>query len=278
MAEYTLFGTTPGPDTSGSDGQPITLAHQITITTPCWATALRVYRGTTAITGPLTGRLWRATAPTTGTAVPGSDVTFSLSGTGWQTALLDTPIALDPGIYKAAVRFTDQFPVTSGYWTSGPGATGITSGPLTAPNNTDALDGQGSYTTSTGYPGTSGSGGGYWVDLTVTDTDPIGGMDVADYTVAEGDQGKYEIPLAANTEAVVTFAEDLDDVEISNDTGAARVYFTVDGTPATVRGANCRQLPAAIHYVSLGVYRNGGTVVRLISETPTIVSVARAAG
>jgi hypothetical protein len=99
---------------------------------------------------------------------------------------------------------------------------------------------------------------------------------VADYTVASGDQGKYEITLTPNVESTVTFSEDLDEVEISNDNGVGRVYFTVDGTTATVRGANCRQIPAALHYVRPRVYRNGNTVVRFISEAATMVSVAKA--
>lgn len=278
MADYSIFGTTPGPTTSGGDGTPVNLAHEITVTgSPRWARGLRFYRGTTAITGPVTGRLWRATDPGLGELVTGSDVTFSLSGTGWHEALFPTPIALTAGIYKPVVHFPDQFPRTADYWApGGPGEAGITNGPLTAPNNASALDGQGSFSTGpiTTYPGSSGNGSGYWVDLLVTDTEPGGG--VADFTVASGDQGQYEITLAPGVETTVTFSEDLDAVEISNDNGAGRVYFTVDGSPAVVRGTNCRQLPAALHYARVGVYRNGPTVVRLISEAATMVSVTKA--
>jgi len=279
MPDYSIFGSTPGPATSGGDGTPVNLAHQINVTgSPRWALGLRFYRGTLAITGPVTGRLWRATGPGTGELVNGSDVTFVLGDTtGWKYAAFTGPIPVTAAFYKPSVHFEDQFPVAAGFWQpGGAGDGGLTNGPLTAPDHATALDGQGSFSAGpiTTYPAT-GTGNGYGIDLVVTDTAP-GGDPVAEHTVAAGDQGKYEILLAAGVETTVTFSEDLDRVEISNDNGAGRVYFTVDGTPATVRGANCRQLPAALHYAQVGVYRNGPTVVRLISEAATMVSVAKA--
>lgn len=283
MTDYSVFGATPGPPGNATDGQPLNLAHQINVTAPCWALGLRYYRGDLAVTGAITGRLWLATGPSSGTLVDGSPVTFPDPGSalGWQLALFTAPIPLAAGIYKPTVRFPDRWPNRPNYWESGgPGENGRTAGPLTAPGAAGAIGGQGSFSTgaATVYPGIASSfASDYGVDLLVTDTDPTGGG-VADFTVAPGDLGKYEIALAAGVETTVTFSEDLDQVEISNDTGAARVYFTVDGTPATVRGARCRQLPAAMHYVRPNVYGSGNTKVRLISEATTMVSVAKASG
>jgi hypothetical protein len=64
---------------------------------------------------------------------------------------------------------------TLDYWTTGPGANGITSGPLTAPNLAGATaPGQASYNQGPSfvYPGTYDTGGApaYWVDLEVRPT------------------------------------------------------------------------------------------------------------
>ncbi|MDX3661310.1 DUF4082 domain-containing protein [Streptomyces sp. ID05-26A] len=283
MTDYSVFGATPGPAGTATDGQPLNLAHQVNVTAPCWALGLRYYRVDTSIAGAITGRLWLATGPSSGTLVEGSPVSFADPGpaTGWQVALFPEPIPLANGSYKPTVRFPDRWPNRPVFWEAGgAGENGISSGPLTAPNAASALGGQGSFSAgaATVYPSIASSfASDYGVDLLVTDTDPTGGG-VAEYTVAEGDLGKYEITLAAGIETTVTFSDDLDQVEISNDNGAGRVYFTVDGTPATVRGPRCRQIPAAMHYVRANVYGVNDTVVRLISEAATMVSVAKASG
>ncbi len=278
MAEYTLFGNTPGPNTSGGDGTPVNLAHQITTNTDLWALGLRYYRGTTAITGTITGRLWQATAPGTGTALDGTDTTFTNTGTGWQEARFPTPIPLTPGNYKPTIRFPDQFPVTMGYWTTGgPGQDGLTNGPLTAPNTTNSLDGQGNFSTGpiSTYPASNGNGNGYWVDMLVTDIDPSGGIEVADYNVAANEIGAHNITLPANTVVTVDFADDVPEVEIVNMSGSAAVYVTVDRSTPTVAGRNTYLLPAAIGGIELEPPTAGGTSVRLISSGTPTISVAR---
>jgi hypothetical protein len=279
VPDYTLFGTTPGPADSATDGQPLNLAHQINTTAPCWAKGLRFYRGNLDITGTITGRLWTAAAPATGSAVPGTDVTFTLDGLGWHTALFPAPVELPVGSYKAAVRFPDRWPLTTGYWfTGGPGENGITSGPLTAPNATSSLDGQGSFSTGalTTYPATGASNrANYWVDLLVTDTDPEGGPEVADHTINADDFGIHAVTLTAASEDTFTFDTDLDQIEITNHGGIHPVYYTTDGTPATVAGRNTRILPAGWHTARVRPYTTGPTVVRVISAGTPTISVTR---
>lgn len=99
-----------------------------------------------------------------------------------------------------------------------------------------------------------------------------------EYTIAEGDFGVHEIPLTPDTEAKVTFRFSVRDVEVENVTGTARVYFTTDGTQPTVKGPNCRALPAALHAVEItrGSYSAGAnTVIRLVTAGTTTVSVTR---
>lgn len=176
MAVYRIWPSTDGPASSVTDNQPLNLAMEFRSTPgPTWATHLHFYRGDDTIVGPIVGRLWMVDTPSSGTVVPGSDVTFTLSGTGWHTVALPSPIPLDSALrYKVAVTFPDRWTLTGGYWTSGPGATGITNGPLTAYSAADASAGQGTFSTGAGttFPGSSGAGGNYWVDVTVTDVDP----------------------------------------------------------------------------------------------------------
>lgn len=177
MATYRVWPATDGPASSVTDNQQLTLAMEFAVSTAAWVTHLHFWRGDTSVTGTITGRIWRAESAAAGTLMT-ADATFTLSGTGWHTVALATPLALEVGRrYKVAVTFPNRWTLTGGYWTSGPGAAGITNGILTARSAADGINGQGSYTPGPAdtYPTTSGVGGNYWVDVTVTDTDPTGG-------------------------------------------------------------------------------------------------------
>jgi hypothetical protein len=72
--------------------------------------------------------------------------------------------AANPGVWNSA---------TIDYWSTGPGDSGISSGPLSAPNETDAASpGQSTYIQGAefAYPATYDTGGAptYWVDVEVT--------------------------------------------------------------------------------------------------------------
>lgn len=281
MADYSIFGDTPGPSTSVDPEGPLNLAHQINVTAPCWALGLRWYRATLDITAPITGRLWKATGIATGTAVADTDVTFDLGDTtGWKTALFATPFALDLASYKPTVHVEGRWALTGSYFSVGqPGHGGTTVGPLTMPGPDNAYDAQGSFSAGpiTTYPGTGATNrANYWVDLLVTDTDPEGGPEVADHTVAADEQGVHNITLTAGTVDTVTFADDVTQIRVTNMTGTAAVYYTVDGSTPTVAGKNTRLLPAAIGSVLVEPPSSGPTAVKLISSGTPAVSVARA--
>lgn len=175
MATYRLWPATLGPASSVTDNQPLNLGTEVRVSTPAWATALHFWRGLEDITSPVTGRIWRADTVTTGTVLPGSEVVFTLTGTGWQTAALAVPVALDPAFpYKVSISVSGRWSVTHDYFTTGPGAAGITNGVLTAPAPAQSVNGQGVFSagTSAAYPGNSGGGRNYWVDLSVIDIAP----------------------------------------------------------------------------------------------------------
>jgi hypothetical protein len=81
----------------------------------------------------------------------------------------------------------------------------------------------------------------------------------------------YHGQLAANTVDVVTMNADWESIQVVNRSGTAEIYFTVNGTAATVGGANCYVLPACLGVATpTGINFNAVTVIQLISSgTPT---------
>jgi hypothetical protein len=179
VPDYQLLAAATGPSESVTDGQPLNLAIEFSTTGQTWLTELHFWRADTAITGVITGQVFTADTPSTGTPILGTDVTFTLVGTGRQTATLVAPVELTPGRHKAVVHFPDRWCYTPGYWTPGGlGENGVTNGPLSAPNALNALNGQGSYNYGAALAyAASGSANhaNYWVDVTVTDDPPGSG-------------------------------------------------------------------------------------------------------
>lgn len=134
-----------------------------------------------AATVPTSCGIYRAADPSAGQGqllVQNSAPTWSgAAGSGWIKCTFDGGVTLFPSInYKVCVQTnggTSFYTATSNYWSSGPGASGITTGIITAPNNASADGGQSTYTTpSTGsvltYPDTANSAENLWVDVEVT--------------------------------------------------------------------------------------------------------------
>jgi hypothetical protein len=97
------------------------------------------------------------------------------------------------------------------------------------------------------------------------------------HAVAAGAVAVHRFTLTANTEDVVTFADDADQVEILVLSGAEPVFVTIDGSAATVDGSHC-YLVAAGQSLTLDVPRQAttGPSVSLISAASAVVSVMRA--
>lgn len=186
MTDYSIWPSTNGPFVDGSDG-PYNLATQFRLSVPAWLKAIRFWRGTTNIVAPILGRVWAVTGSLTGDPVPNTDVSFTLSGTGWQSA----PTPLFPKLsagqdYRVAIATGAFYTGTARYWLDGPGLGGITSGIINAPD-TITSGNQGTFISQSGYayPNQTFQGGNYWVDVIVSDTDPTpapvgGNMSIAD--------------------------------------------------------------------------------------------------
>ncbi len=181
MTDYLIWPATSGPGSSSADAS-VNLATEFSVSTTAWIKAIRFWRADTNITGAVMGRVWQATNASSGTAVAGTDVTFTLSGTGWQQANVVPAVQITAGTkYKVACLFPSGYSATGNYWSSGAGSAGITNGILTAPNFGGSVGGdtQGcfAYSAVLTYPANgSPNAGNYWVDVLVTDVDPAGAV------------------------------------------------------------------------------------------------------
>lgn len=92
------------------------------------------------------------------------------AGSGWVLASFASPVAVAAGqLFKAAIfqsAASNFYGAVAHYWDTGAGAGGISSGPLSAPNNAAAAQGQDSFFTGgEAYPATSFNATNYGVDL-----------------------------------------------------------------------------------------------------------------
>ena len=177
MTSHTLFGQPPTPATLTTDHDSYTMGVQFSVSAPVTLTAIWFYSAGGAGALPATIALY---------AVSGASLVHSEAATwssgasaGWVRAAFASPPSLTPATdYKACAFYpggTDWYSVTAHYWDSGPGAGGITSGPLSAPASAGGDGGQDTFNTnglSSGgvlaYPASSFNAGNYWVDPEVT--------------------------------------------------------------------------------------------------------------
>lgn len=172
MTLYQIWPAASGPGSASPDVSGENLGTEFYVTTTgLSATGLRFWRADTSITGPIVGRLYAVTDASTGTAVPGTDVTWTVSGTGWLSAAFAAPVALTANQrYRAVGNFPANYSATSHYWDSGDGAAGLTNGPLVAPNTGAATGGdQGAFVGggSLTFPVNSFNSTAYWIDVDV---------------------------------------------------------------------------------------------------------------
>jgi hypothetical protein len=89
---------------------------------------------------------------------------------------------------------------------------------------------------------------------------------MASYEVATGLVGVHDKSLTANTVDTVTFADVIGEVEVTNVSGTAKIFFTVDGSTPTVGGADTFELGAAAGASKTIRLRTKGSVFKLISS------------
>jgi hypothetical protein len=149
----TLFATDATPATASvNDSNAVDLGVKFVPAVAGTVTGVRYYQGT-GNTGTHTGSLWSSS----GTLL--ARVTFpASSGTGWQTANFDTPVAVTAGTTYVASYFAPNghYSATGNFF-----ASTWTNGSLSAPATTNGVYHYGS---TTGFPTSSYNATNYWVD------------------------------------------------------------------------------------------------------------------
>lgn len=191
MTDFNIWPATNGPNTDSGDASDISRGVIFRLSATGWLKAIRFYRGTVNVGLPASGGgVVRGQIYTMADGLPvsGTDITFTLSGTGWQSAALAIPVQLNPNVSYKAVVLTGNYTATGGYFSTGAGVGGIVQGIITCPDAGGNPSGigaiqQGSFkqpTTGIEYPNQYFNGGNYWVDVTIADVDP--GSDIRDAT------------------------------------------------------------------------------------------------
>ena len=175
MAVYTLFGQPPSPASGVGDVLDYTFGVQFSVSQVATLTGIWFYSPGSASDLPATIALY---------AVSGASLVHSetpswsgAAGSGWVRAPFSSPPSLTASTsYKGTVLHTGSgnwYAATAHYWdTTGPGAGGISNGPLSAPNNAGGDGGQDTFNigASLTYPPSSFNATNYWVDVEVTAT------------------------------------------------------------------------------------------------------------
>jgi hypothetical protein len=177
---YRLWPGYPAiPGNVDSDTAGYTLATEFQLSQSCTLDNIWFYSAAGAAALPTRCAIWNVSSQSEVSGTDNGSPNWSgAAGSGW-VACAYSGVTLAAGDYKVAVFYgggSQWYQAASGYWASGgPGASGITAGPLTAPGTSAATSpGQSTYNYgSWGYPQTytsSGNGESYWVDVEVTPT------------------------------------------------------------------------------------------------------------
>jgi len=173
---YTLFGQEATGSSLNSDTDYYTMGVQFSVdVSGATLTAIWFYSASGAGVLPQDIALF---------AVSGQSLVHTESaswsgaaGSGWVRAPFSSPPALTSGVsYKACVIENtgdfEWYSATGAYWSTGAGSGGITSGPVSAPNNAGGDGGQDTFNNGATltYPDTSFNAANYWVDPEVTAT------------------------------------------------------------------------------------------------------------
>lgn len=156
------------PTVAEADPVPVSLGLEFYVTANSTVTQIHFWQPTTGADAST-----RSVAIYTATGVLVSPAeTLTVSGVGWQTKTLATPVPVAANTrYRATVYHPGgQYPATPSYYTTGGGGSVLTNGVLVVPNNAASTSpGQGTYQYATGisFPNSMYSSTSYWCDVSV---------------------------------------------------------------------------------------------------------------
>ena len=172
MTTYTLYGQPGSPATLASVTSSLTLGVEFYASEICTLTAIWFYSPPGAAALPGTIVLYQ---PVGRTLITSNAASWSgAAGSGWVSAAFSSPPALAANTHYMGCVFygggDNWYPETTDYFTTGPGSGGITSGILTAPSNSAAIDWQNAADNSgsLAFPEQDAAGSNFWIDIDVT--------------------------------------------------------------------------------------------------------------
>lgn len=173
---YSLFGQQAVADGVQNDTASYTIGDQFSVSVPVQLTGIWWYSASAAGALPSQCVIYDLGASS---QVPGTLNTSpswsGAAGSGWVKCSYNGAVTLQPGKnYEVCVlgpaSAANWYTFHQNWWTTGgPGASGITNGPLTAPNNATALHGQSSFSagSSLQIPTSNFNSANFWMDVEV---------------------------------------------------------------------------------------------------------------
>lgn len=151
--QYSLIGGETPTVIASPDDKPVELGMGFAVSQPGVATGIRFYKGA-GNTGVHRGSLWNAAGQRLATVTFGNE-----TASGWQTAVLSSPVPLVPGERYVVSYFAPNghYSYTSGYFQAL-----RSNGPLTADTS---LNGRYRYGSPGGFPDQSWNATNYFVDI-----------------------------------------------------------------------------------------------------------------
>jgi hypothetical protein len=139
---------------------------QFSVSIACTMTAVWFYSAPGAGALPGTIVLYNATLES---VIHSESASWSgAAGSGWVRAAFGTPPSLVSSTQYAVSVYqstsVNWYSATATYWTTGPGASGITSGILTAPSSAASILGQDFFNASSSQYPAGANGANYWID------------------------------------------------------------------------------------------------------------------
>lgn len=168
----TLFGQVLNPGALQSDGTNYSMGIQVVSSQAGHVNAIWFFSPTGATILPDTIALWNVVGQN---VFASQAATWSgAAGSGWVRAAFSSPVAIaanaafKAGFFKVN-NVLNFYASIAHYWDTGAGQNGISNGPLSAPNNANAAQGQDTFTASgtIQYPATAFNSSNYGIDVEV---------------------------------------------------------------------------------------------------------------
>jgi hypothetical protein len=173
MSAYTLYSQAPpSPVYNGPiNNDPSTLGLQFSVSQAASLTGMWFYSGASAVSLPETIGVYTAA----GTLVHSESPSWSgAAASGWVRSPFASPPSLTASTAYVGVVFysgiNSWYFYEHDYWDTGPGSSGLSNGPLSAPNNAGGAHGQQVFNSGSvlTFPTSNFLASAYWMDVEVT--------------------------------------------------------------------------------------------------------------